>query len=426
MKVVRIPYDMGSLTAHIEEEDLAGVLSPHIPDPSESPQALTEAALEAPIASPKLEELCRGKRHIVLLVSDHTRPVPSSVFFPALYRRIRAGAPRARLTLLAATGCHRAMTEDEIYAKFGGPLPQDAEFVCHNAGDRDQMEELGTLPSGGKLLINRLAAEADLLLAEGFIEPHFFAGFSGGRKSVLPGVCSVETVFYNHNADFIANPYARAGILDGNPIHEDMLYAAGKAKLAFILNAALGKDHRLAAAFAGDPVAAHREGCAFVAGLAGAYAPEADVVLTGNGGYPLDQNLYQAVKSASTAEACVKQGGSIIVCSGCRDGHGGENFVRWFTQYSPEEAYRRILSVPREETPQDLWQAQILARILLHARVCLVSDPALKETALSMGLHWEPDADSALLWAYGRGRGRKTLVIPDGVGLYIRKETVEA
>ena len=152
-------------------------------------------------------------------------------------------------------------------------------------------------------LIPRLAAETELLLAEGFIEPHFFAGFSGGRKSVLPGIAARRTVLANHCSEFIQSPYARTGNLENNPIHRDMLFAAETAKLAFIANVIIGRDRKIVRAFAGDPVAAHAEGCGCLRRFAGVAVPQADIVLTGNGGYPLDQNVYQAVKGMTAAEA---------------------------------------------------------------------------------------------------------------------------
>ena len=186
------------------------------------------------------------------------------------------------------------------------------------------MVKIGQLPSGGDCIINRIAAEADLLLAEGFIESHFFAGFSGGRKSVLPGIASYKTIMANHSGEFIDSSNSRTGNLTDNPIHNDMVYAAAKANLAFIVNVVLDGDKKIIGSFAGDMVEAHKVGCNFVKEIARVKKIPCDIAVSTNGGFPLDQNIYQAVKGMTAAEATNKDGGVIIMVAGCRDGHGGE------------------------------------------------------------------------------------------------------
>jgi nickel-dependent lactate racemase len=237
------------------------------------------------------------------------------------------------------------------------------------------MANLGKLPSGGELIINRTAVEADLLVAEGFIEPHFFAGFSGGRKSVLPGIASRETVLRNHNAAFIASPFARAGSVDDNPLHIDMLYAARTARLAFICNVVINSQKEVIYAVSGDMDLAHRTGQDFLGGLCRVDAAPADIVIATNGGYPLDQNIYQAVKGMTAAEATVKKGGVIIMLAKSNDGHGGEEFYKTFAE---EKNLARMtetfLRTPKNKTRVDQWESQILCRILQHARVIYLSD----------------------------------------------------
>lgn len=297
MAQLKLPFGRGHITADIPDGRLAGVLQSraHSYQAKADQPELVRQALENPIGSPRLRELAAGKNKVVILSSDHTRPVPSKVILPQLVEELRAGNPDAEITVLVATGFHRPTTEAELLDKYGETLYRHSglRFVIHESGKKEDMVHLGTLPSGGELLINKLAAEADLLVGEGFIEPHFFAGFSGGRKSVLPGVSSRETVLANHCSAFIDSPNARTGILDGNPIHRDMLYAAQQAKLAFICNVVIDADKRVIAAFAGHFDQAHRAGCAFVDQLSGVDAVPAPIVITTNGGYPLDQNLYQ-------------------------------------------------------------------------------------------------------------------------------------
>jgi nickel-dependent lactate racemase len=372
---VSVPYGKSAITCDIPDSRLKGILYSKAHDyQAKAPEAdLVRESLAAPAGAP-LRELAKGKRRVVVITSDHTRPVPSRVTMPLLLEEIRAGNAGADVTILVATGSHRGTTREEIADRFGAEVAGRGKIVVHDSRDDANLVSLGLLPSGGELVLNRLAADCDLLIAEGFIEPHFFAGFSGGRKAVLPGVAGYKTVLANHCAEFIAHERARTGILDGNPIHGDMLYAVAAAKLAFILNVVLDADKKIIASFAGDPDAAHRRGCDFLLGLAGVEAVPADIVVTGNGGYPLDQNLYQAVKCMTAAEASVNPGGVIIAAAEASDGHGGEGFYAAFEQTrSPEEVMRAICARGRGETLPDQWQIQIFARILMKHRVVMVT-----------------------------------------------------
>ena len=305
-----LPYDHKTMTIRLEDKNFAGLMQGHQNDfkPSESQEQLVEDSLDNPYGSPKLEELCAGKRDIVIISSDHTRPVPSRVTMPILLRRIHAAAPEARVRILVATGMHRPSTHEELVNKYGEDIVANEEIVMHVATDDSMMEKIGTLPSGGECIINKVAADADLLLAEGFIEPHFFAGFSGSRKSVLPGVASYKTIMYNHNGQFVNDSHSRAGNLCHNHISEDMFAAAEMAHLAFVLNVVLNGKHEVIGSFAGDIHEAHEAGCDFVRKLAGVEPVACDIAVTTNGGYPLDQNIYQAVKGMCAAEATLPRG----------------------------------------------------------------------------------------------------------------------
>ena len=250
---IALPYGRDQLTAQLPDEEVNALLRGRLEEyvPSMGQEELIAQALAHPVGSPTLEELARGKENVVLIASDHTRPVPSRLLVPPMLEAVRRGNPRARITILIATGCHRDTTREELAEKFGEEILEQYPIVVHDCADEERLVTLGTLPSGGVLRLNRLAAEADLLISEGFIEPHFFAGFSGGRKSVLPGIASRETVYWNHNADFIRDPRSRAGILEGNPIHRDMIYAARRVGLAFIVNVVINARHEVVGAFAG-------------------------------------------------------------------------------------------------------------------------------------------------------------------------------
>ena len=418
--MLNIPYGTGALPF---DETGAAVLTSRISElhAEKSGCELVREAMDAPIGSPRLRELAKGKRTCTVLISDHTRPVPSRDILPEMLRELREGSPEIEITLLVATGCHRAATRAELEAKLGKALADREKIVVHDCSDPDSNVQIGVLPSGAPCIIDRLAAQTELLVAEGFIEPHFFAGFSGGRKSVLPGICDRKTVYGNHCGSFIASPYCRTGILDGNPIHADMEAAARMARLAFIVNVVIDEQQRTAAAFAGDCVMAHRAGCEFLLRYCRVAAGEADIVITSNGGAPLDQNLYQCVKCMTAAEAICRKGGTIIVCAACADGHGGEGFYRTLAACSSVDAlYAELSAVPQDRTVADQWQSQILARVLKDHRVILVTRPELQKTVEEMKMLYAADLDAALRLA-GRTVGDRVTVIPNGVSVIAAK-----
>lgn len=424
MTIVKIPYGHGFQEADIKEERILATLhsSLHGYDPKMSELDLVKDALDHPIGSKSLEEMAQGKQNIVILCSDHTRPVPSKIIIPEMLRRIRQVSPKADITLLIGTGCHRGTTKDELRNKFGDEIVDGEKIHVHDCDDQEYLVHCGTLPSGGEIIVNKIAAEADLLVSEGFIEPHFFAGFSGGRKSVFPGCCSRKTVMYNHNAEFIDSPYSRTGILQNNPIHKDMVFAARKLNLNFICNVIIDENKKVIHAVAGDLEKAHEAGAAWLKDRAGVDRVEAPIVITSNGGYPLDQNIYQAVKSMTAAEACVEEGGVIIVASESSDGHGGEGFYNTF-KAEPDDAklMKTFLQTPKDETIVDQWQSQIFARVLLRAKVIFISSVAPQ---IIKDLHMIPakDLEEAIALASElKGEDAKITVIPDGIAVIVRQ-----
>ncbi len=377
---------------------------------------LVRAAMEHPIGTPRLSDLAKGKKDAVIIISDHTRPVPSRDIIPLMLEQLRQGNPQIAITLLVATGCHRGTTAAELEQKLGKEILSREKIVVHDAFDESANVEIGVLPSGARLYIDRVAAETELLVAEGFIEPHFFAGFSGGRKSVLPGVCARETVLGNHCGAFIHSQNARTGILEDNPIHRDMEAGARMAKLAYIVNVVIDAEKRTAAAFAGDFQLAHGEGVKFLRQYCQVAPIPGDIVVTTNGGAPLDQNLYQCVKGLSTAEATCKPGATIILCAEMADGIGGDQFYKDMRDCdTPEKLYWKFSGTAQTDTVADQWQTQILCRVMMKYRVILVTRPQMRQTILDMKMEYAPDLETALRMA---GSGEIT-VIPDGVSVCI-------
>lgn len=421
---IPIPYGSGSLDCAVPDERLRGVFVSSLSglQAASSQDDIVRSALASPVGSPRLRDLARGRRNIVIITSDHTRPLPSRITMPLLLAEIRSGNPDARVTILVATGMHRATRREELESRFGEEISGNETIVIHDCRDETMTADLGLLPSGGRLLVNRIATAADLLVAEGFIEPHLFAGFSGGRKAVLPGIASYRTVLANHCAAFIGSECARPGVLDGNPIHRDMLHAGRAAGLAFILNVVLDAEKRIVAAFAGDMEAAHREGCALVSQAGSVDALPADIVVTSNGGYPLDMNIYQSMKGMMAAEACCRAGGAIIMASECREGHGSKTFFESFAGMTdPALLEKEILGRDFEHTVPDQWQTQILCRLLRKFTIVFVTK-APKTVVERFGMIHASSFEEALATAdriLGRPDATVT-VIPDGVSVIVR------
>ena len=420
-KVVNIPYGKGFIPF---EADGAAVLESAVGElrAEKSGSELVREAMSDPIDSPRLCELAKGKKNCVIIVSDHTRPVPSRDILPNMLRELREGSPDIEVTLLVATGFHRPSSPAELEAKLGSEIMGQCRVVVHDCREGGSNLPIGVLPSGAPCVVDALAVNAELLVSEGFIEPHFFAGFSGGRKAVLPGVASYKTIMANHSGEFIDSDKARTGNLVENPIHKDMEWAARKAGLAFIVNVVLDGEKRIIGSFAGDMVAAHKVGCDFVEQLATVPAVPCDIAVSTNGGFPLDQNIYQAVKGMTAAEATNKDGGVIIMVAGCADGHGGEGFYHNVADVAdPQEFLDAAIATPRLETVPDQWTSQILARILVHHRVIVVSDLVEPHLVTDMHMELARTFDEALARALEiEGPDARVAVIRDGLSVIVK------
>ncbi|MFR8868858.1 nickel-dependent lactate racemase [Paraclostridium sordellii] len=421
---IKLPYSKSGMYVNIPDKNMIKVLQSKAHDfkTTLSESEIVKKALENPIESETLEELVKDKKYVVIITSDHTRPVPSRITLPIILNKIRNSNPDIDIKIIISTGCHRPSTREELVYKMGEEIVDKENIIMHFANDEESMVKVGKLPSGGDLIVNKAIMETDLLIAEGFIEPHFFAGFSGGRKSVLPGVASVKTIMYNHCSEFIDSPYARTGNLKNNPIHEDMLQAAKSVNLAFILNVAIDKDKKVIGAFAGNLEKAHEAGCEFVTKLSKVDSVDADIVVSTNGGYPLDQNIYQTVKGMTAAEATCKENGVIIMVSACNDGHGGQSFYDSVASASsPTEILEKVRKIPKSETIPDQWEFQILARILEKFTVIMVTDLCDPQMIKNMHMKHASSFEEALQMAFDiKGKDAKVAVIPDGVSVIVK------
>ena len=425
MKTVKFSY--ANTTQDLQVPDDTPVLTSKVGQLTSDRTGLdiVREAMENPIDSPRLSELAKGKDNCVIIISDHTRPVPSKDILPNMVRELREGSPDIKIKLLVATGFHRPTSIEELKNKLGDALYEEFkdDIVVHDAHDPSRNVKVGSLPSGPDCIIDKLAMETQLLIAEGFIEPHFFAGFSGGRKSILPGIADAVTVMGNHCSKFIDSPFARTGILDNNPMHEDMLAAARMSGLQYIVNVVIDENKKTVAAFAGNFETAHRRGCDFISEYVCVKPAPADIVISTNGGWPLDQNAYQSPKGMTAAEATVKDGGVIIMLSSCTDGTGGDFFYHIIADEPDiETAYQKFLATPQEETAPDQWCSQILARIARRYKVIFVAEPEQQEMIEGLKLTYAPDLAAAYRMAREiKGEGASLTCIPNGISVVVRE-----
>ena len=371
------------------------------------------AAFRAPSSGAPLASLVRPGAVVAVSVCDVTRPFPSKIVLPVLIDEL----PGRRVRLCVATGSHRPCTAAELDAMFGADVLAAVELVQHDADDAGAHRALGTVPgSAVPALVDRAFLDADARVTLGFVEPHFFAGFSGGPKMVAPGLAALETIAELHSAARIGDARATWGISGGNPVHDPIRAIAARADVTFALDVALGGDKGIAAVFAGDLATEHAAAMAHVRSTAmvGVAAPY-DVVVTTNSGYPLDQNLYQCVKGLKAAAGITRDGGTIILAAECEDGlpaHGSYAALLGAAG-SPGEFLAALASGVIHE--RDQWQVQVQAEICSRVRV-LAQTPGV--SAEDLGRAWMtpvPDVGAALRQAIAAaGPGARAAILPEG------------
>lgn len=410
-----LPYGETSLKLSIPTKYGCTVLEPREMKGVGDPHAALSASMHDPIGSESLLDLAEGSRSPCIVVSDSTRPTPSGPIAEAALDVLnQAGVGDERVKVVVATGLHRPCTDAELVEMLGAELIRRVKVVNHSARDRGSVEYLGDTSRGTPLWVNNVVLDSDLVIGDGYIEPHFFAGYTGGGKNILPGVSGLETIKANHGAEMIDHPRARAGALDGNPIYMDIVDGARMAGYRFSVNVTLNSAKMVSGVFAGDFEEAHLEGCGFLRNYVGVKASPADVVFVTNGGYPLDRDLYQAVKGMTVGEACVKDGGVIVVASECRDGVGHPEFRRLVEDSrGPGEILEAVRSPGFFVIDQ--WEAQIMARVLLRAQVVCVAGGVGAEELRAMHLTPARSLDDALGKALEAvGRDPEINIIPGG------------
>ncbi len=370
--MIHLQYGRGTLAIEAPA-DRVRVLAPrHAPGlPDEA--AAWRAAVRAPLEAPPLREAVSAGERLAVVVPDATRPFPSRRILPWLFAEL-AHVPAECLTVIVGTGSHRASTPAEREALFGPDILNRYRVVDHDARDDRTLAVAGRRPDGGTVQLNRHYVEADRRIILGFIEPHFMAGFSGGYKAVVPGIADLDTILTVHRAAVIGDPRSTWGRLEDNPIQAEVRRFGALCPADFCVNVTLNQTRRITGFFCGAVHAAHAAGCAAARAqsMVECEAPF-PLVITTNGGYPLDQNLYQTVKGMSAAARIVAPGGRIVVASECSDGfpaHG--HFTRLLFEHASPRALLETVCAPGSRVP-DQWEAQLLAMILEKARVSLYS-----------------------------------------------------
>jgi nickel-dependent lactate racemase len=412
----KLEYGRTGMVVDLPEKHLVRSLAyknaPAVPDAV----AAIRDAIEQPIGSPPLAQLARGRRDACVVICDITRPVPNKLILPQILGTLEAaGMPREKITILVATGLHRPNVGDELIEMVGRELVDNYRIENHHGKELGEHTDLGQSPRGVPIWIDSRYVSADLKITTGLIEPHLMAGFSGGRKVICPGIAALETVKVWHGPQFLENPKADCGILEGNPVHEENTWIAQRAGCDFIVNVVIDAERRLLKVVAGDMIGAFEEGVRFVRGVVADRVPEeVDVVVTSSAGYPLDTTFYQAVKGLTGALPIVKQGGTIILAASLSEGIGSPEFQRLFDENPSLEVFvERILG--KDYFVMDQWQLEELAKVRRKAKVKIVSDGLPATTLNRLFVEAAPSVEAAVADSLAEYGPQATLaVIPKG------------
>ena len=413
---IKFEYGRKGLVAELPDERVVRTLhykdAPPLPDPRVS---LMEV-LERPNGTASLAELAQGRKDACIAICDITRPVPNEMILrPVLEILEKAGIPRSKITILVATGLHRPNEGDELIEMVGRHIYENYRIENHHGQSLEEHTYLGDSPRGVPIWIDSRYVNADLKITTGLIEPHLMAGFSGGRKLICPGIAALETVKVWHGPDFLENPKADCGILEGNPVHEENTWIGRKTGCDFIINVVIDSERRPLKFVAGDMVEAFHEGVDFVRGVVRDTVKEpVDIVVTSCAGYPLDTTFYQAVKGLTGALPIVKEGGTIILCASLSEGIGSPQFQQLFHENESLEIFvERILG--KDYFVMDQWQLEELAKVRRKAKVKIVSDGIAADILNGLFVEAAPSVESAVAASLSEyGPTAQIAVIPKG------------
>lgn len=422
---IRLRYGEAGLDLEFPETaNFVGVLYPREAEILPRPKDAVLQSLIRPIASEPLKELARGRQDAVIVISDITRPVPNALLLPIIIRQlVESGIPDEKITILVATGIHRPNEGAELERLVGKQIASSYRIINHFSKNQDDMVLVGHIGDGVPALVNRHYLAADLKILTGFIEPHMWAGYSGGRKSILPGISSVKTLEFMHGPEMVAHPQTRYGILEGNPFHEAGLSIMEQAGADFIVNVTLNTGKEITGVFSGHPVKAHLEGVEFLERHCVATLDEPlDFVVTTNAGAPLDCNLYQTSKGISGVAGATRDGGVILIATECLEGFGSEEYRAVFEHATTPQAFIEKL-MKKEFFLPDQWCAQETYQVMLKNEIWVHTRGIDAETL--QRFHFRPveNLSRAIAELLDRfGRDARWAIVPDGPLLILKVE----
>jgi len=412
---VHLEYGRRGLDVELPDRSVVRTLSYKSLPPLADPNAALLAVLQRPTGAPPLAQVAAGRQNACLLICDVTRPVPNEMLLRPILQTLEAsGIARQDILILIATGLHRPNEGSELAEMVGPWIAENYRIENHHGQRREEHTCLGTSPRGVPIWLDTRYVQADLKIATGLIEPHFMAGFSGGRKLICPGIAALETVKVWHSPDFLEHPRADSGILDGNPVHEENTWIARRAGCDFIVNVVIDAQRRPLKFVAGDMEQAFLEGCEFVRGIAVDTVSEpVDIVVTSCAGYPLDTTFYQSIKGMGAALPIVKQGGTIILAASLSEGIGSPPFRSLFQENASLDEFME--KIRGEYFVMDQWQLEKMGQVCRKARVRVVSDGLSPETLDGLFVQSAPSVEAAVAEALEEyGPDAKIAVIPKG------------
>jgi len=417
-KIVKIDYGKNGLEFSINPSLNVTVFHPDAQKVLENPVKDIRKAIKNPLEGKPLQKIIESKKKVekvCVVVSDATRPVPTHIILDGLIGELNDyGIQDNQILILIATGLHRPSKTDEIERIIGKHLIRRLKVKNHVATDTNSLQYFGNTEDNIPIYINKHYCSSDVKITTGYVEPHFFFGFAGGRKSLVPGIAGKETIQGNHSAKNIVSAYSRFGIYKENVLHKNSIEICETVGIDFTINVCINENHEIVQVAAGDYKKVHETLVDYQHKyLFNEIQEPYDIVICGNGGYPLDLNLYQAVKSMAIGEIAVKIGGTIISVNECSDGIGAEKFKQLlFSGKSPEEIYSLILN--GEISVPDQWEIQILSRILMKAEIFVVS--SLNEQELgNIGLKYAKTVEDAINISLDKhGLQAKILILPNG------------
>ena len=413
---VRLEYGRTGLEVELPTDRVVRTLSYKDAAPIDDPDSVVRELLATPTGSPSLANLATGRSDACILICDITRPVPNELILRPMLQTLEAsGIPRNKILILVATGLHRPTTSDELVEMVGPEIAAKYRIEDHHGQVLDEHTFLGTSPRGVPMWIDSRYVRADLKITTGLIEPHLMAGFSGGRKLICPGIAALETVKIWHGPQFLEDPKADCGILEGNPVHEENTWIARKAGCDFIVNVVIDAQRHPLKFVAGDMEEAFHEGVSFVRQVVTDTLDQpVDIVVTSSAGYPLDTTFYQAVKGMTGALPVVKQGGTIIVAASLSEGIGSKQFQQLFDENDNLDVFvERILG--KDYFVMDQWQLEELAKVRRKAKVKVVSDGLPADKINQLFVESAPSVEKAVADSIEEyGDSTQIAVIPKG------------